>query len=172
LEKTRLPDTQRYDTYLVLPTLVGKSRRAAFKGILDRIWKGLQDWKLKFLSEAGKEVLLKAVIQAIPSYCMSIFLLPKCLCVDINSHMRKFWWGAQEKERGINWMSWDKLGRAKKVGGMGFRDFQAFNMALLAKQGWRLWKHPESLVAKIMQAKYYPHGTFLDAKVGGRPSFA
>ena len=103
---------------------------------------------------------------------MSIFLLPKGLCLDINSHMRKFWWGARANESRINWMSWDKIGRAKNVGGMGFRDFHAFNMALLAKQGWRLWKNPESLVANIMQAKYYPHGTFLDAKVGGRPSFA
>ena len=49
LEKVGLPDTQRYDPYLGLPALVGKSRKMAFKGILDRIWKRLQDWKLKFL---------------------------------------------------------------------------------------------------------------------------
>ena len=65
-----IPTTQCYDSYLGLPALVGKSRTATFKGIVDRVWRQLQDWKLKFLSPAGKEVLLKAVIQAIPTYCM------------------------------------------------------------------------------------------------------
>jgi len=47
-----------------------------FKSIKDRIWKRLHDWKNKSLSQAGKEILLKAVIQTILTYNMSIFLLP------------------------------------------------------------------------------------------------
>jgi hypothetical protein len=164
--------TQHYDTYLGLPALVGKSCTTAFKGILDWVWKQLQDWKLKFLSQARKEILLKAVIQAIPSYCISIFLLPKGICSDINSHMRKFWWSHQENENKINWMSLGKTGLAKALGGMGFRDLNLFNRALLAKQSWSLWKNPESLVAKLMKAKYYPEGSIIDAKVEARPSFA
>lgn len=62
VEVARIPVTQRYDTYLGLPALVGKSRVAAFKSIKEQIWKRLQDWKIKFLSQAGKEILLKAVI--------------------------------------------------------------------------------------------------------------
>jgi hypothetical protein len=88
-----LPCSQRFDTYLGLPALVGKSRTKDFKGIKDRIWKRLQDWKIKFLSQAGKEILIKAVIQAIPTYSMSIFRLPKTLCLEINALMQKFWWG-------------------------------------------------------------------------------
>jgi hypothetical protein len=68
---------QRYDKYLGLLALVGKFRRQAFKSIKDGVWRQLGDWKLKLLSLAGKEVLLKVVIQAIPTYNMSIFLLPK-----------------------------------------------------------------------------------------------
>jgi hypothetical protein len=172
LEIVGVPATHCYDTYLGLPALVGKSRTTAFKGILDRVWKRLQDWKLQFLSQAGKEILLKAVIQAIPSYCLSIFLLPKSLCSNITSHMRRFWWGHQENEQKINWMSWEKMGLGKASGGMGFRDLNCFNRALLAKQCWRLWKNPDSLVARLMRAKYYPDGSILEAQVGTRPSFA
>lgn len=96
--------TQRYDSYLGLPALVGRSRIAAFRSIVKRVWKRLQDWKLKFLSKVGKEILLKAVVQAIPTYCMSVFRLPKTLCSEINSLMQKFWWSHKEKYKRIAWM--------------------------------------------------------------------
>jgi hypothetical protein len=91
VEVARIPSSQRYDTYLGLLALLGKSRVSAFRSIKDRVWSRLQDWKLKFLTQARKEILIKAVIQAIPTYSMSIFLLPKTLCIEINSLMQKFW---------------------------------------------------------------------------------
>jgi hypothetical protein len=45
-----IPSIQRYDTYLGLLAVVGKSRMAVFKSITERVWKRLKDWKLKFLS--------------------------------------------------------------------------------------------------------------------------
>jgi hypothetical protein len=148
---------------LGLLALVGKSRTSAFKGIKERVWKRIQDWKFKFLSQAGKEILLKAVIQAIPTYCMSVFKIPKALCSEINSMMEKFYWGHKEKDKRIHWRSWNKLCFSKSQGGMGFRDLSAFNIALLTKQIWRLWKFSDSLVAKIMKAKYFPDCSILEA---------
>jgi hypothetical protein len=167
-----IPSSQCYDKYLGLPALVGKSRTAAFRSIIDHIWKRLHDWKLKFLSQAGKEILIKAVIQAIPSYCMSVFLLPKALCGEINQLMQKIWWSHFNKDSNVHWMSWKRMGVVKKMGGMGFRDLRAFNVALLTKQCWRLWKMPDSLIAKIMKGKYYPEGSILTASIGTNPSFA
>jgi hypothetical protein len=85
-----------YDKYLALPSIVSKNRTQAFPSIKDRVCKRLNDWKLKFLSLAGKEVLLKVVVQVVPTYSMSIFLLPKTLCKELNSMMQRFWWGHQE----------------------------------------------------------------------------
>ena len=101
VQAAAITESQRYDTYLGLPALVRKSRMREFKKIVDQIEKRLQDWKLKFLSHAGKEVLLKAVIQAIPTYSMSIFQMPKALCSNINFLMQKFWWSHQSKSTGI-----------------------------------------------------------------------
>lgn len=61
---------------------------------------------------------------------------------------------------------------AKSKGGLGYRDLECFNMALLAKQGWRLLHNPDTLVAKIIKEKYYPDGTFLESNLGWKPSYA
>jgi hypothetical protein len=85
-----VPASQRYDTYLGLPALVDKSRIREFQNLRDRVKRRVFDWKTKLLSQAGKEILLKAIVQAIPTYSISIFLLPKELCKDINKMMQKF----------------------------------------------------------------------------------
>jgi hypothetical protein len=132
----------------------------------------MNGWQEKFLSHAGKEILLKAMLQAIPTYTMSVFQLPKTLCREINSLMAKLWWGHKENTSKIAWSSWPKLGRSRDSGGLGYRDLEMFNLALLAKHGWRFIHHPESLVAKVFSAKYFPRVGFLESQLGQRPSFA
>ena len=69
------------------------------------------------------------------------------------------------------WVGWKKMCKAKRQGGMGFRNLQAFNLVMLAKQGWRLLSNPTSLVAHIYKAKYYPYGDVLRAKLGSNPPY-
>jgi hypothetical protein len=102
---------------------------------------------------------------------MSVFSLPKNLNHEINSMMSKFWWGYKENTHKITWMTWSGLGRSKNSGGLGYRDLVCFNMALLAKQGWRLVKQPDSLAARVYKEKYYPGGTFMSSSLGKRPSY-
>ena len=61
--------------------------------------------------------------------------------------------------------------KAKSRRGLGFRDLTSFNQVLVAKQGWRLLRFPDSLMARVMQAIYYKSSTFLNAKAGSIPSF-
>jgi hypothetical protein len=167
-----LQASSNLDKYLGLQALIGRSKTPSFADMRGRVHKRLKGWKEKFLSQAGREILIKAVVQAIPTYSMSIFKLPKALCRSLNSMMNRFWWGRKQDERGTCWKSWTILGVAKKKGGMGFRDLETFNLALLAKQGWRLIQQPGSLLSRIMCEKYYPNSSFMHALLGHNPSYA
>ncbi|XP_057457734.1 uncharacterized protein LOC130748518 [Lotus japonicus] len=161
-----------HDKYLGLPTIIGRSKKAVFLTVQERLVKKLKGWKEKFLSKAGKEVLLKAIAQAIPTYIMSCFKLPESVCASMASLMANFWWGQKNSEKKIHWMSWANLCKPKACGGLGFRDFRSFNDALLAKQVWRLLHREDSLLFKCLKARYFPRSSLLDAPVGFRPSFA
>jgi hypothetical protein len=58
------------------------------------------------------------------------------------------------------------------MGGLGFRDIHAFNVAMLSRQVWRLVQNPDSLCARVLRAKYYPDGSILDAKPSEGISYA
>jgi len=145
----------RNDKYLGLPVYMGKSKAKTFMYLKERVWKRVQGWKEKLLSKAGKEILIKAIAQAIPTFAMSCFDLTKTLCDDISRIVCRYWWSQQEKENKMHWLSWDLLSQRKKKGGLSFRDLHLFNLAMLARQGWRLLLNPESLCAQVLRAKYY-----------------
>jgi len=152
-----------------MPTDVGQSKMGTFKYLRDRIWERVRGWMEKLLSVAGKEVLIKAVSQAIPIYSMMCFRLPRGLCENI-SIIRQFWWGSKQGKRKPSLVSWDVMTKPKYLGGMGFRDMEIFNLALLERQAWRLLVEPNSLSARILKVEYFPNMSFLEAELDNHPS--
>ena len=59
--------------YLGLPSMIGRDRNSTFAYIKDRVWHKINSWSSKCLSKAGCEIMIKSVLQVIPSYVMSIF---------------------------------------------------------------------------------------------------
>uniref|UniRef100_A0A803P9U4 Reverse transcriptase domain-containing protein n=1 Tax=Cannabis sativa TaxID=3483 RepID=A0A803P9U4_CANSA len=91
---------------------------------------------------------------------------PKPAVSEIQALIARFWWGSSTTKHQIHWGNWEKLCKDKWSGGMGFRDLEDFNQALLAKQGWKLVTNPDSLVAQVLKALYYPNNDFLGAGLG------
>jgi len=103
---------------------------------------------------------------------MSTFPLPDSLLKDIEKMLNSFWWGHNAaNSKGIHWMSWERLSTPKCFGGMGFKNLKAFNMAMIGKQAWKLVTSPNSLVTKLLKAKYYPRSDYFGVAVGHNPSY-
>ncbi|KAL0434673.1 UNVERIFIED_CONTAM: hypothetical protein Sradi_0175200 [Sesamum radiatum] len=135
----------RHDKYLGLPAVVGKSRRELFQSLRDRMWSRIEGWESRLLSQAGKGVLIKSVLQSIPIYVMSCFQLLKTFIHELESMMANFWWHSMGTRR-IHWIAWKELCQPNDRGGLGFQQLEPFNIALLAKQGWTLLTRPHNLV--------------------------
>ena len=108
-----VPTIKSYVKYLGLPSFVGHQKKTCFNHIKEQIWARMQGWKEKLLSQAGKEIIIKAVIQFISTYSMSVFRLPIGLLKDIEAMIQKFWWGCSENSRKIHSVRWETLCSSK-----------------------------------------------------------
>lgn len=136
-------------SYLGLPSF-SKNKSNDLQFLVDKVWKVVQGWKNTFFSIASKEVLIKSIRQALPTYAMSLFQLPHKLCDEITRSFARFWWGSTKEKRKIHWKSWEFLCWPKASGGLNFTDLKGFNQALISKQVWRLLYKPNSWVAEIL----------------------
>ncbi|GAA0158442.1 hypothetical protein LIER_15464 [Lithospermum erythrorhizon] len=118
----------------MLPTIRGKIVHIG--DARAKVEERIRGWKGKLLSEAGREVMIKSVVGAIPNFVMNRFKLPVGIIDALNSLMAKFFWASSYKER-----------------------------------GWRVATNQASLLAKLLNGRYYRRSSFLHAKLGTNPSF-
>jgi hypothetical protein len=145
------------DKYLGLPALVGADKSDCFEHFIERIIQRINGWKEKLLSIGGKEILLKAVAQAISVYAMSTFLLPKGICKRMMDAISQFWWGDDENNKHMHWLAWWKLCYRKKKGGMGLRDFNSFHLAIYAlSAGLEAYYGPRVSMCKGLKSEILP----------------
>ena len=84
---------------------MGRKKKITFNDIKERLAKKLTGWKEKLLSKVGKEVLIKAIARAIPTYAMSCFRIPDFLCDELTSMIQNFWWEQKKDEKKMAWLS-------------------------------------------------------------------
>ena len=94
--------------YLGLPEQFGWKKKEMFSTVVQRVKQRTSHWSTKFLSPAGKEVMIKSVAVSTPIYSMSHFKLPVATTQEIDAILMRFWWGKNDL-KGLPWVAWKKL---------------------------------------------------------------
>lgn len=101
------------EKYLGLRTALGRTTKEAFEYMPNRIRGPVGAWSGREASCVGREVLLKSVAQAVPTYPMSCFLIPKDTCRKMKIVISNYWWGSSADNQHMHWQRWELLMRPK-----------------------------------------------------------
>lgn len=140
--------------YLGLPVGGNPRRVCTWDPVVAKLTRRLSVWKGKHLSFGGRLCLVKSVLSALPLYFISCYRMPKGVVKKCNQIMMRFLWGGTEEDRKIAWVRWAQICRPKAEGGLGVKDLESFNLALLGKWRWRLLQNQEQLWCRVLLAKY------------------
>eukprot|EP00253_Pinus_taeda_P030826 PITA_30826 len=130
------------------------TRMKNWQEVIDKIKKRLSNWSFRSLNIASRIVLLKAVLQSIPVYSLSIRAASKGVCAKLREIFGKFIWGGPTQQRKWALVSWTNLIKRKDDGGLGLRDLEILNKVLGAKLWWRWLQGGIDVWKKIWDYKY------------------
>uniref|UniRef100_A0A2N9G4J9 Reverse transcriptase zinc-binding domain-containing protein n=1 Tax=Fagus sylvatica TaxID=28930 RepID=A0A2N9G4J9_FAGSY len=145
----------QHTKYLGVPLFLSNNKTKDFHYFQERLESRLSGWKSKNLSWMGRATQIKSVAQSTPIYSMAAFKIPKSICDCMDSLIRRFWWSPKkESSHYLAPLSWASLCKSKKDGGLGFRKFWDFNLAMLSKFAWWILVGKESQCVQLLRAKY------------------
>ena len=123
--------------YLGIPLGLKKLSKVALQPLIDKVANRLPSWKAGLLNHAGRTVLIKSTLSAIPTHtALAVALSPWAIkCID--SIRRGFLWkGAQSAKGGQCLLAWPRVCRPPELGGLGIIDLQHFGYALRMRWLW------------------------------------
>jgi hypothetical protein len=132
--------------YLGLPVHYRKLPSSALHLVIQKIASSLPGWKRNFLTYPGRELLVKIVLTAMPTYFLTVFKIPKWGFAKIDKFRISFLWKGHEPDSvrpGRCLVNWQKCMRPKKLGGLGIKDLEKFNRALRLRCLWFNWDQKE-----------------------------
>ncbi|KAE8732459.1 hypothetical protein F3Y22_tig00002058pilonHSYRG00012 [Hibiscus syriacus] len=125
--------TDDLGTYLGVPIIHKRVNAGTHAPLIDKVMRKLAGWKGRVLSMAGRRTLIEAVSNAIPIHTMQTAILPVVVSKKLDSLSANFLWGGDIVYAHNHLVSWGKVCRSKKMGGLGLRKIRDMNYALMAK---------------------------------------
>jgi len=116
---------------------INPTRMVNWQQVTEKLKNKMASWSFRSLNIAGRIVLVKSVLQAMPIYSLSIMAAPKGACTKIKEIYGKFIWGGPNQQRKWALVSWKNLTKRKEEGGLGLRDPEMLNKVMGAKLWWR-----------------------------------
>jgi hypothetical protein len=151
-----IPKSSLPSNYLGIPLTGTAARSISWDNLLLSISNRLSNWTFRPLNIASRLVLLKSVLQALPTYLFTALAAPKQVIKAIRNLQRNFLWHGHQPNKKWALVGWDKICTPKSLGGLGLRDPGKLNQVMGAKIWWRWLKTPTAVWAQIWKQKYTP----------------
>ncbi|XP_058776799.1 uncharacterized protein LOC131651145 [Vicia villosa] len=110
--------------------------------------------------KSGRITLLKSVLSSLAIFTMSFYKVPSRVVKNFTSIQNKFLWGGVEEKRKIHWVKWSDVTLPFEDGGLGVKNINLFNFALLCKWRWRILEGSNSLWYKVLKSRFKVHSGF------------
>ncbi|CAJ2673784.1 unnamed protein product [Trifolium pratense] len=140
--------------FLGIPVGANPRRRETWKSVVDVISNKLSSWSSRQLSIGGHITLINSVLASMPLYFFSFFKAPSCILKQLVRIQRNFLWGGGLEEKKLCWIKWDHICLPKNQGGLGVKNLELFNTALLSKWKWRLIDERQGVWADLLRYRY------------------
>jgi hypothetical protein len=126
----------------------------------EKISKRLDGWQCASLSYGGKLILPNACLGCIPTYAMSMYMLPKTVIKRMETIRKRFFWQGNSVKKKYHLVKWAVITKPKRKGGLGVKGMRKMNLSLLCKWWWKV-ENEEGLWQEIVRKKYNIKGGLL-----------
>jgi mannosylglycoprotein endo-beta-mannosidase len=139
--------------YLGVPVSSSKLHVRDWVPVDEKMLGRLDGWKGSALSLGGRLILLNSSLSSIPTYYMSMHLLPQTILKRMDRTRKKFFWQGGGEKKKYHLVKWLKITSPKSKGGLGVKDLRKMNLSLLCKWWWKL-EFEEGMWQEIVRKKY------------------
>jgi hypothetical protein len=119
--------------YLGVPVSGSRLHVVDWLNLNEKIMKRLEGWQCTSLSYGGRLILLNACLSNMPTYAMSMYMLPKTVIKKMDVTRKKFFWQGNSIKKKYHFVKWSVINKPKKKGGLGVKDLRKMNISLLYK---------------------------------------
>ena len=141
-------------SYLGLPLGASFKASSVWNPILEKVGRRLAGWKKLYLSKGRRLTLLKSTLSSLPTYYLSLFMIPKHVAARIEKLQQNFLWGGLGDGFKHHLVGWDTVCSPLAHGGLGVRKVEVFNKALLGKWLWKFGREETHLWRRVIAAKH------------------
>lgn len=130
---------------------------------MDKTLEKVKGWQGKLLNMARRCTLIKSVLNTYPLYSMQTSILPSSILCSLEKGCRRFLWNKVDSPHYMPRISWNNVTRPMSMGGLGIHKLKEWNLAFMAKLGWRILNSPDKLWVRLFKDKYLRKTAFLDS---------
>ncbi|WMV37643.1 hypothetical protein MTR67_031028 [Solanum verrucosum] len=136
--------------YLGMPSWAKSGSIDIWNPILEKCEKKLAKWRSQYLSLGGRLTLINFVLDALPTYMLSIFHIPQSIVQMLDKTRRNFLWQGNKERKAFHLVKWKNIIRSKVQGGLGIKNLKNHSKALKVKWLWRNHQEGQALWYRVI----------------------